>query len=320
MSLLVISVAFGMIGAGTFSWFTDEEVSVGNTFAAGTIDIAINSIEGNPWCGSFEMTPDGDAKPCQTKYITFDIINVGENPCVLWKHVEITDEDEMFQSENGDPLVNNISDWILYDLSVDGEVVFCEEDGLTLADIACMWMPIGVLAPGDTIEVIQSYHLMPETGNEYQGDFVSFDITIWAEQRLGPGPAQRSSKLFLDDKTMEADWYFNVDPTWGVLDYCEGASIDYNLYAMGLTPSTEYCLIYYPEPQTTWPHPVTVIGTHTSGADGVIIGSGSTDLTFDDGKIWLVACENLNAANEFASWPPSGVALFESNLVDFPYP
>ena len=42
LSLMVIGIAATMLGAGTMSYFSDSEISAGNTFAAGAIDLKIN--------------------------------------------------------------------------------------------------------------------------------------------------------------------------------------------------------------------------------------------------------------------------------------
>ena len=319
MSILVLGVAFVMLGSGTFSYFSDTESATDNTFTAGTIDIQIG--ENDPWTGSFQLE---EAKPCQTRYIDFDITNVGMNPCVIWKHVKITAEEDNLQSEPEQDAdgynINNIGNWILYDLVVDGEVIFCDEDGLTLRDIHCMWMPLGTLQPkgeeGDTMHVTQSYHLKPETGNGYQGDMVTFDISLFAQQRLGDGPQQKegSKKLFLDDKTGEPDWYFIADGRWAILDWTDGAD-SASLYLHGMDPITDYRLITYTEP---WPGtPATKIVDVTTDGDGYYY-SDSVDISgigAYSGKIWLVlVTDHDDANNEMSAWSPMEY-LYESNLV-----
>ena len=307
MSILVIGVSLGMLGAGTFSYFSDEEIAMGNTFSAGTIDIQIG--DNDPWTGSFQLE---EAKPCEVRYIEFDIENVGLNPCVIWKHIEITAEiggEHPEPEEAVDPgdTINDISNWIMYDLVVDDVVIFYEDDGYTLGDIACMWMPLGTLQPGAIMHVKQSYHLDPETGNAYQGDIVTFDIELFAEQRLGPGPTQRSNKLFLDNKD-ETDWYFIVDHIWGVLDWTDGAN-QADLFATGLQ-DVEYSLITYEEP---WP------GTCTLLASGTATDGNLTITDFDmsaispyTGKIWLVLSSDYSV-DHMISWHADDY-LFESNI------
>ena len=85
---MIAFVAAIAIGA-TSSYFSDTEKSEGNTFTAGTIDIAVDGS--NPWVG----TPWTNVldKPSQTSYMTFEIENVGVNPAHVWKRIIVTEED-----------------------------------------------------------------------------------------------------------------------------------------------------------------------------------------------------------------------------------
>ena len=41
---IAVAVVIGLIASGTWAVFTDTETTTGNTFTAGTIDIAVNGI------------------------------------------------------------------------------------------------------------------------------------------------------------------------------------------------------------------------------------------------------------------------------------
>lgn len=82
MSLAMISAAAAIVVGATSAYFNDTETSTGNTFTAGTIDIAVDGE--NPWTKSWENYLD---KPCQTNYMTFTVKNAGENPANLWKRI-----------------------------------------------------------------------------------------------------------------------------------------------------------------------------------------------------------------------------------------
>jgi len=45
-SLLVIAVVAGLVGAGTFAYFSDTEESSANTFTAGTLELTVTGSEG----------------------------------------------------------------------------------------------------------------------------------------------------------------------------------------------------------------------------------------------------------------------------------
>ena len=318
MSLLVIGVSLGMLGAGTFSFFSDTEIAENNTFAAGTIDISVTGefldTYENPWTYHFELE---EAKPCETRYIEFNIKNEGQNPCVIWKHIEIIDELNNIESEperEADPsgTVNDISTWILYDLIINDVEVFVDEDELHLGDIACMWIPLGqILLPGETMNVVQSYHLDPDTGNEYQGDKLWFTISLFAQQRLGDGPTQISERLFLDDKTGEPDWYFIANDRWAILDW-DPVTHDATLYAHGLDADEDYSLITYVDP---WPGTVTKIVDITTDADGIGYIDGFSVPSGYSGKIWLILSDDYDfGTNTWNAWHETAY-LYESNLV-----
>jgi len=82
ISLSVIVAVAAIVIGGTIAYFSDTETSTGNTFSAGTIDIAIDGT--NPWTKSYDVD---DLKPGETGYINFDITNVGQNPVNISKNV-----------------------------------------------------------------------------------------------------------------------------------------------------------------------------------------------------------------------------------------
>jgi hypothetical protein len=247
---------------------------------------------------------------------------------VLWKHINIKTCDggvltEPEDDEQGGTEKCDIYTVIEYDLTVDGEVIFSTDDGLTLDDIRCFWMPLGTLGPGETLTVEQSYHMKADTGNWAQGDTCTFYIEIYAEQRLGNGPTESlAQRLFLDNKSGDPDWYFVPDAEWGLLYYnASGSTFDYNLIAHGLQDggvATNYSLIYYPEPQTTWPWPVTVIASGNTDGFGNLILSGSYNFGFNltNAKIWLCVSSDLDGTPAYAVWPFTDT-LFEGNKINY---
>ncbi|PIU74914.1 MAG: hypothetical protein COS76_03605, partial [Candidatus Portnoybacteria bacterium CG06_land_8_20_14_3_00_39_12] len=82
ISLSVITAVAAIVIGATTAYFSDTETSVGNTFSAGTIDIAIDAQ--NPWTRNYSI---GDLKPGETGYINFDITNVGQNPVNVSKNL-----------------------------------------------------------------------------------------------------------------------------------------------------------------------------------------------------------------------------------------
>lgn len=123
-----------------------------------------------------------------------------------------------------------------------------------------------------------------------------------------------------------AHWYlYEKDPTtweiveggaWGKIQYnIAGPTFDFVFNGHGLTPNTEYSLIYYADP---WPgnHPGALIASGTTNSEGDIHLMGSIELNMelphpddanypDFAKIWLVLSSNYNAATNSVGWNPT---------------
>jgi len=80
VSLMVIAVAVGLLAGATAADFSDIEVSQGNTFATGAMDLTVSDYTGTVYNG--ETVPAfwqvEDAWPCCDKSIFFDLHNEGQ--------------------------------------------------------------------------------------------------------------------------------------------------------------------------------------------------------------------------------------------------
>ncbi|MCL5435665.1 MAG: CalY family protein [Patescibacteria group bacterium] len=255
---IVAAVATVAVGA-TMSYFNDTETSAGNTISAGTIDISVDGQ--NPWQKTYtkEWT---DFKPGVTQYIQFTVTNEGKNPVVLRKQIGnfVVDASAMNEpkckalqgtwTEGHCSAVVPPTDFgskMVYDMTVTPEggspiTVINESWGVTMADVNGLWVPLGAIEPGKTLVVKQSYTLDPKTGNEYQGDTMAFDISLYAEQKDGPGP-DTTTGVVLDNKdTTSGTWYSVVDGTLGLLTW--DGSGNYRMRAWGLA-GAQYRAVYY---------------------------------------------------------------------------
>jgi len=195
-----------MLGAGTFSYFDDTEVSTGNTFTAGTIDISLDPTDGQQ-----VETVDGhlDLKPCQTGYITITVYNDGQNPCDVWKRIinvenlenGVVEPEQEYYDSHPNAAGKKISNHIHFDLSVNDCPLIVEEDGYYLTGangVKGYWMYLGEIQPGCSIEVTQSFHLDKDVGNWGQSDKVTFDEEFFAQQTVGD-PLPDPPAPLLDD-------------------------------------------------------------------------------------------------------------------------
>jgi predicted ribosomally synthesized peptide with SipW-like signal peptide len=79
---------------------------------------------------------------------------------------------------------------ITYDLWTSARGWIIEEAAYAfVSDIDCKWIYLGTIPAGGSMYVQQSYHMVDWVTNWAQGDWMTFDIEIYAEQEGGPGPA-----------------------------------------------------------------------------------------------------------------------------------
>jgi len=137
-----------------------------------------------------------------------------------------------------------------------------------------------------------------------------------------------NAELYLYEKD-PSTWEIVEDGARGKLKYnLSGVEFEYGFNGHGLEANTNYSLIYYPEPQETWPWGVTVIDGGTANNGGNINLAGSVDLGIDltgpadpynpegGAKIWLVLTADINASSQLAGWNPTEY-LFENNLIKY---
>jgi len=165
------------------------------------------------------------------------------------------------------------------------------------------------------------------TANEHK----LFGCDLWFEttniSRIPVAP-ENYTVLSLENKHGEG-WFITTDNTYGVLQFKPiGTPFTFNLTAQGLTPSTEYSLIYYADP---WAgnHPGALIWsgpTDASGKISVISGSkdigtsipGAGDANATGGKIWLIPSSAYDEPSKsVTTWPYDQSWLFEHNLVNY---
>lgn len=344
--------AVGAIAIGaTRAYFSDTETSTGNTFTAGTIDIAID--DQNPWTRNYQI---GDLKPGETGNINFDITNVGQNPVNVSKTltsitgtggtphytcggVSVSSEPEFLAEHgtfNGQGVCDstnwvandNVASQIIYDLSVKvygttGETdllwwqaIYTDVDGKKITDVygptGGTYVDLGMIPVGGHMIVTQSYHFDYNAGNEYQGDALSFDITIKGEQLTSnTGYAQ----VVLDNKTAGPEYAVITDGYQGILNYkTMNSTFDFNFTGTVTQSNTGYTLIYAVDP---WPQIGSkVLGTAISNGSGVVSFAGTaTPGSITNGKVWLVLSNDWSGT-QMSAWNQADY-LLETGLINY---
>ncbi len=334
ISLSVVAAVAAAVIAGTTAFFSDTEQSTGNTFTAGTIDIAVNGQ--NPWSQSAPFVM-ADMKPSQVDYTNFTINNVGTNPVNVWKKVSgvVTEENGVNEPEQAYYTANpnengksNIDSVIQYDLSVvvkNGSGVAQWNQTLynmdkTITQINALGGDgtfLGMIPAGWSMDVTESYHMLADTGNWAQSDKMTFNITLTAVQLTGTA--------ILEDKDT-SNWRVKSEtaPT-GTLTYgVKDSKLNFSFTGVAPLNGTGYSLIMYKEPFSTpsdgpgFPRQVIVLASANSdGSGNVNIPLTSTELNSNllNAKIWLVKSSDLSGST-MNGWNPSAY-LFDTGLIDY---
>jgi len=345
-SVAVIAAVATLGYVGTSAYFSDTEESKDNVLTTGTIDIAVDGT--NPWSSTKKYVLD-DMKPGYVDYLNFTLSNVADNPANIWKDVTVTSHvnepvsEPECGAENGtwtpdsenpylgtcadNGVIANLEDVVDYDLKVkirntEGTVVWEQiiyNEDITLAEAykgGGNGLYLGMLPAGWTMDVEQSYRMKEVAGNEYQGDSISFDITLYAEQLINTVRLENKNKS-MDWKLVLSDDYY-ADLVYGVKE----KEFTYTLRGKAPLSGTSYTLLFYPETWTVPGHTANtaniVLGTTTSGTDGTVNMAGSVDLGYDlnQMKVWLVPSSYVDEGGVITTWEMQNF-LFETGLIDY---
>ena len=344
VSVFIIGLlAFGL-GWGTYSYFSDTEKSTGNVFTAGTIDIAVDGQ--NPWMKTYSAELS-DVKPSETRWITFVITNPGGNPVKVWKRIVVTgctggikaypdatngpaSSEPEWTEGGGASYVERcwLPPYILYDMKIPGvRWIVTPEQQIRVDNINGFWIYLGEIPGGGSMTVQQSYHLaswedapVPEVTNWAQGDTMTFDIELYAEQVGGVGPIGKTATLHMENKD-PTTWEVITDGIDGDLTY--DTTTGAFTFSGKVKASTAYELIYYADP---WPGTGgRSLGTGTSDTSGVITITGTLTPSIPvagdknapvGGKIWLVLDADYDGT-KMVAWTPTEY-LFEMHLITYP--
>ncbi len=185
VSLLVLGLVAVVLGAGTFAYFSDVETSQNNVFAAGTVDIEVTDASGSFGPYNIALT----ALPGETYWYNTSVYNNGTSTVNVYLKLDnlvdsggVTTEPELAVNPADD--INDLSNKTYIQINVDGTDKLAA--GTTLNSQAGSWVYLGSLSPGATMHVNMSLHIDSATGNAYQGDKSTFDVTFKAFQTNDP--------------------------------------------------------------------------------------------------------------------------------------
>lgn len=217
IATLALALVATLAGLGTFAWFSDTKTVVG-TFTTGTIKLQVNEPVGL----TFEVK---DLKPCDVRYQDVQLENIGSNKGPVWLHIDGLSGDEA------------LAGYLEFDLSKDSEVLIHPDDKMTVKDLQSVSIPLGWLDPSKTMDLVLSFHLAADTGNEMQDKTLGVNFEFIMTDHNAPPP---TSGIILENKNDASGWQPILgDGIWGICRYDVG-SLKLDVVGKGLDASTVY--------------------------------------------------------------------------------
>jgi spore coat-associated protein N len=209
MSLVVIALAVGAVAGGTFAYFSDTAVSTNNQFTSGTLNLKLaDNDEG--WSDGVTATWSSPSNwaPGEEVDVTIHLLNSGSipveaiyawfnnlnDPNGLSNVIEVTWlSDSTWLAENSigpfrdryDGLQgNNDGKLSLAELvnGVGSANTPAPNQARFYGDLEETYVTPVLAANGGTFDIKMKYKFMETAGNEYQGTWATFDLTLQAAQ------------------------------------------------------------------------------------------------------------------------------------------
>jgi predicted ribosomally synthesized peptide with SipW-like signal peptide len=190
--------AVSLVGAGSYAYFVDSEVSANQSIAAGTLDLTIDN-----------QTPDlavANAAPGDSGQVSWALANGGTLPGNLSLQVVITEdldngcnepEDAVDGPNAADCGANGgeLDDALLVTITDDhsftpvwGPGTLRQLHDQTAGATPAARRPYFMLGAADTRQLIVSYSIPTSVENVIQSDSVKFHIDLKLDQQVPPGP------------------------------------------------------------------------------------------------------------------------------------
>jgi spore coat-associated protein N len=204
LGLIVVALmVIGLVGGGTYAYFSDPETSADNQFAAGTLNLTLNGEDGDMATGLFTVT---DANPGEVGVGTWTLVNNGTlDGYIDLSGIAVTnaenydaDTDEAEASVDAD----TSDETGVGELAANLDVVLFVDDGAgggtanngikdgteaaiysgKLGSIAETYDQDLALTAGGTTYISMTWSVASSVGNTIMGDSASLAITFELEQ------------------------------------------------------------------------------------------------------------------------------------------
>ena len=175
IALLGVLLVAALAGAGTFAYFSDTETSSGNTFTAGTLDLAVGDENPN-------NSPDftiGDVKPGDSGTITYTLTNIGTIDGYLdLSGINVTDGPGPTPESEPTPDNGELSANINVTVTLGTSVLYTG----ALNGIAASYDADVALAASESTTLTIDWAVPEDAGNDIQGDVTTVGLTVELDQ------------------------------------------------------------------------------------------------------------------------------------------
>jgi predicted ribosomally synthesized peptide with SipW-like signal peptide len=203
-ALLII----GIVGVGTFAYFSDTAASTGNTWTAGTLVLS-EVTTGSAANNSYVVTPGGGingsvqfgltdpVKPGSSGTITWTLKNNGNLPGTLTMPAGASPLTNISFNENPPEnapehaadstdaigLGQKLMVWVTrFDGTTTTDVIGTTGTYVAMSGLAALSSESNIMAAGGSLVYVLNWQVPTTVGNEIQGDSANLDISFHLEQ------------------------------------------------------------------------------------------------------------------------------------------
>lgn len=181
--MLVIAIAFSMLGVGTMAWFTSQALSTNNTFVAGELKLG-GIINGEDVVEQFATLNLSNLKPGEPRDLgTTQLKNVGTLPFKLYR---ITASNFTGLSNAIDEQGRSMDDVLHLIVTIGDEQVYEGKFSQLVWENGGFFDPIVDVPVGDVRDMKLSVLMDQTAGNKFQGQSFTCDLTVYATQNEVP--------------------------------------------------------------------------------------------------------------------------------------
>jgi predicted ribosomally synthesized peptide with SipW-like signal peptide len=180
-------MVMGLVGGGTWAYFSDTESTTGNVLAAGTLNLQVNSAD--PWASapiSITNIAPGDS----TSNTSITVENTGNLAGDLYVRIggftdgggDNPEPEQVAEAIHG--VTDNISTMLTLNVSWNGTTAVTNLDGVTISTADGTWSGNYIdLAGGAAADsLLIGATLNSAADNKYQGDNCTFTIEFYLAQ------------------------------------------------------------------------------------------------------------------------------------------